>query len=437
MKRIRNYKEVFEVEGPLVLKELKTKYRNLVKEWHPDKFQDEAKKEEAGIKSSEIIDAYHFLVSIAPETKEANLEEYNTMLTDSKIADFKHEKNVFEVTFTDGTIYEYFGVSLGNTYDFYVTAVENGGVGPLKSTSNVDSADISSFLIAPTFNYLYNATVVDLNQVDIQFFIDTIADVTGYNVMRSTNENGPFTTIGTVNKVLGMDTIVDYSDTTGLNTDTTSYFYQIEIVNETCGFDSNFSNLGSTILIDVTSSPVDAKNTITITEYKDWDLGVLRYDVYRALGGVWGVSPIRSLLAFSDATTIVDDVSGVFDGNGEFCYRVEAVSKGGAPTVSTSNESCALHDPLLYVPNAFSPSSSFNSEFKPVLTFAEPSSYTFRVFDRWGQVVFETGDVTKGWNGSYDNSGKLAATGVYFYVIEFNSASGDDFVKRGTVTIVY
>ena len=111
MKRIRIYKEVFEVEGPLVLKELKTKYRNLVKEWHPDKFQDEAKKEEAGIKSSEIIDAYHFLVSIAPETKEANLEEYNTMLTNCKVGDFKHEKNVFEVTFTDGTIYEYFGVN--------------------------------------------------------------------------------------------------------------------------------------------------------------------------------------------------------------------------------------------------------------------------------------------------------------------------------------
>jgi|TARA_B110000259_G_scaffold182575_1_gene226373 DnaJ-class molecular chaperone len=111
MKRIRIYKEVFEVEGPLVLKELKTKYRNLVKEWHPDKFQDEAKKEEAGIKSSEIIDAYHFLVSIAPETKEANLEEYNTMLTNCKVGDFKHEKNVFEVTFTDGTVYEYFGVN--------------------------------------------------------------------------------------------------------------------------------------------------------------------------------------------------------------------------------------------------------------------------------------------------------------------------------------
>ena len=119
MKRIQNYKEVFEVEGPLVLKDLKTKYRNLVKEWHPDKFQDEAKKEEAGIKSSEIIDAYHFLVSIAPETKEANLEEYNTMLTNCKIADFQHEKNVMEVTFTDGTVYEYFGVPEKLVSKFY------------------------------------------------------------------------------------------------------------------------------------------------------------------------------------------------------------------------------------------------------------------------------------------------------------------------------
>jgi len=111
MKRIKEYKEVFEVEGPLVLKDLKSKYRNLVKEWHPDKFQDEAKKEEAGIKSSQIIDAYHFLVSIAPETKEANLDEYNATITNSKIADFQHDKNIFEVTFTDGTSYEYFGVT--------------------------------------------------------------------------------------------------------------------------------------------------------------------------------------------------------------------------------------------------------------------------------------------------------------------------------------
>ena len=69
MKRINQYKKLFKVEGSIDLKELKKTYRVLVKEWHPDKFQDEDKKEEAGIKSLEIIDGYHFLVSISPEKK--------------------------------------------------------------------------------------------------------------------------------------------------------------------------------------------------------------------------------------------------------------------------------------------------------------------------------------------------------------------------------
>ena len=111
MKRINEYKKLFKVEGELELKELKTTYRNLVKEWHPDKFQDEAKKEEAGLQSQIIIDAYHFLVSIAPETKEAQLTEYAKTINEAKIADFKHKGMTLEINFTDGTAYEYFGVN--------------------------------------------------------------------------------------------------------------------------------------------------------------------------------------------------------------------------------------------------------------------------------------------------------------------------------------
>ena len=47
MKRIKEYKKLFNIEGQIDLKELKTSYRNLVKEYHPDKFLDEAAKEEA------------------------------------------------------------------------------------------------------------------------------------------------------------------------------------------------------------------------------------------------------------------------------------------------------------------------------------------------------------------------------------------------------
>lgn len=111
MKRIKEYKKLFEIEGKIDLKELKKTYRNLVKEWHPDKFTDEEKKEEAETVSTKIIDGYHFLVSIAPETKEANLEAYKTTITNFQVADWHHKGMLLEVTFTDGNTYEYFGVS--------------------------------------------------------------------------------------------------------------------------------------------------------------------------------------------------------------------------------------------------------------------------------------------------------------------------------------
>jgi DnaJ-class molecular chaperone len=69
MKRINHYKKLFSVENEIDLKILKTTYRNLVKEWHPDKFQEgDSNRKLAEVQSQEIINGYHFLVSIAPET---------------------------------------------------------------------------------------------------------------------------------------------------------------------------------------------------------------------------------------------------------------------------------------------------------------------------------------------------------------------------------
>ena len=111
MKRINEYKKLFGVESNIELKPLKKSYRNLVKEWHPDKFQDgDALKSEAEIKSRKIIDGYHFLVSIAPETIEANASKYAESVN-TGISDFQHKGILLEITFMDGATYEYFGVN--------------------------------------------------------------------------------------------------------------------------------------------------------------------------------------------------------------------------------------------------------------------------------------------------------------------------------------
>jgi DnaJ-class molecular chaperone len=111
MKRINQYKKLFNVEQAIELPALKKTYRNLVKEWHPDKFQEgDDKAIEAEEKSREIIDGYHFLISIAPETKAKYLDEYTKVSTESGISDFQHKGLLLEITFNDGSAYEYFGV---------------------------------------------------------------------------------------------------------------------------------------------------------------------------------------------------------------------------------------------------------------------------------------------------------------------------------------
>lgn len=112
MKRINEYKKLFGVEKEIELKALKSSYRNLVKEWHPDKFQEgDPLREEAELNSRKIIDGYHFLVSIAPETKAANLEEFTDTVTNAGIADFQHKGMLLEITYLDGSTYEFFGVT--------------------------------------------------------------------------------------------------------------------------------------------------------------------------------------------------------------------------------------------------------------------------------------------------------------------------------------
>ncbi|MEK6781671.1 MAG: KTSC domain-containing protein [Bacteroidota bacterium] len=111
MKKIIEYRKLLGVEKTTELRELKAIYRNFMKDWHPDKFQNNHEvKLEAEEKSKEFIEAYHFLVSISPETHARQLEQYTEVITSSKLVDFQYKGQTLLVNFTDGSSYEYFGL---------------------------------------------------------------------------------------------------------------------------------------------------------------------------------------------------------------------------------------------------------------------------------------------------------------------------------------
>lgn len=111
MKKIIKYRRLLGIDKTVDLKELKAIYRNFMKDWHPDKFQDNHEtKLEAEEKSKAFIEAYHFLVSIAPETHAHQLEQYTAVINASRIVDFQYKNQTLLVNFADGSSYEYFGL---------------------------------------------------------------------------------------------------------------------------------------------------------------------------------------------------------------------------------------------------------------------------------------------------------------------------------------
>jgi gliding motility-associated-like protein len=85
----------------------------------------------------------------------------------------------------------------------------------------------------------------------------------------------------------------------------------------------------------------------------------------------------------------------------------------------------------LFIPNIFSPNSdNFNETFH--LNFSGDgsttavASYSIKIFNRWGTLVFESTDPDNNWNGTIN--GNEASTGVYYFVVDAKYANGESIL---------
>lgn len=340
---------------------------------------------------------------------------------------------------TNSLTFTYLGLSVGTTYQFYVRAIENNGAGPASSSSEI--VDVSGdFLINPTFLYLYTGTVIDSSEMLVQFYVDTAADIKYYNIKRALTSDNIFSTINSVSDFQGMNPFVSYYDES-VDAKNNSYTYQIEAVNQ-CNQSKITSNNAQTIILTVVEDIASSTNKLNWTYYDGWQGGVKEYLIYRQAKDEMSFNVVATIPAASTVNNYVDDVSTELQGTGEFCYKVLAIEQNTIHVdnlpmaTSSSAEVCVKHEPFMYIANAFEPLSPFNSTFKPSTIFFDLASYQFLIFDRWGQKVFETNNRDEGWNGQFNNSGNNLPMGAYVYLIKFKSNTGDEFQKRGTVTLI-
>ena len=97
-------------------------------------------------------------------------------------------------------------------------------------------------------------------------------------------------------------------------------------------------------------------------------------------------------------------------------------------------------DPLLlvYIPNAFTPGNNDrNDYFYPQGEGIELESYDMFIYDRWGKLVWQTGNFSKKWDGTNMFSGKEVPVGTYVYLVKFREyADLDRHVYKGIVTLI-
>ena len=90
-------------------------------------------------------------------------------------------------------------------------------------------------------------------------------------------------------------------------------------------------------------------------------------------------------------------------------------------------------DSELDVPNAFVPGGGPNGQIKAVHLGIAELKY-LRIFNRWGEKVFETRDIDQGWDGTLN--GKPQPMGVYIYTLEGKTYRGKEVKKQGNITLI-
>ena len=132
---------------------------------------------------------------------------------------------------------------------------------------------------------------------------------------------------------------------------------------------------------------------------------------------------------FGDGTPLVTATNPThtypFEKGGNYHITMVATSEFGCAD-TTHGEVLVHGENIFYIENAFTPDGDlFNDEFSPVFSAGlDIYDYHLVIYNRWGEIVFESYDATKGWDGTYGN--REAPSGTYVWSIDFGDISSDE-----------
>lgn len=163
-----------------------------------------------------------------------------------------------------------------------------------------------------------------------------------------------------------------------------------------------------------TANPYETTTIDTEINFNNTSVGATNYE--------WNFGDTSPLSNEENPTHIYSE-----EETGTYVITLIATTPGGC--ADTAVRVIRIDEELIYyVPNTFTPDNDeFNEVFQPVFTSGyDPYAFSMWIFNRWGEVVFETHDDSIGWDGTYGVDGNDCQDGTYTWKISFKTKKNDE-----------
>ncbi len=219
------------------------------------------------------------------------------------------------------------------------------------------------------------------------------------------------------------ETAASFTDET-VDANNSQYCYTITYIDE-CNNTAPDGVIVCPVLLALASTTEEAQ--LNWTNYQGWASGNDEYilEVFDGEENLVGEISMAADTLFLD-DLLARDMQVV-------AYRIKTVSNDGTPKISYSNTVTLTNPIIVFAPNAFSPDGNgLNDVFEVKGRYI--NSFDLQIFNRWGGLLFQSGDKNIGWDGT--SKGAPMPNGTYVYRANITDFMGNKIVKSGSVVLI-
>ncbi len=122
-----------------------------------------------------------------------------------------------------------------------------------------------------------------------------------------------------------------------------------------------------------------------------------------------------------------------FEDPGLHCIRLTVRDLNDTTCKHQSYACLQISDSKIAAPNVFTPNGDgVNDEFR--VSYQSIATFEISIYDQWGRRVYQSTDITQGWDGTFH--GKLASIGTYFYVIKAVGTDDEEYILKGDINLI-